>query len=98
MQHGATRHTDRTVSTTRDVSFRKRGATFDQPVDIRRVNSFVAQASNRVKTLVVREDHENVWLTHALVPARRCCLDFFGQLSIRRDGVFAARTYELMHH
>lgn len=98
MQHGATRHTDCTVSTARNVRLRKRGASFNQAVDIRRVNPFVAKASNRVKTLVVREDYENVWLTHALVPARRCGFDFFGQLSIRRDGVFAARTYELMHH
>ena len=74
------------------------GPACDEPIDIWRVNSFVAKAANRVETLVVRENQKNIWFTHALVPACCCRPDLFRQFTIRRDSVFTTRSDELMHH
>ena len=74
------------------------GSAFDEAVDIRRVNSFVTEAADRVETLIVCENHENVWFTHTLVPTCSCRLNFFGQFPIGRDGIFATRADELMNH
>ena len=56
-----------------DMCLCKRGTPFYQTIDIGRVNPIVPQASNGVETLVVREDYENIWLAHLLVPTR-CCV------------------------
>lgn len=77
MQHRATWHTYRAVGAAWDMRLGKRGAALDQPVNIRSMNPFVSQASNSVETLVVREDHEDIWFAHSLVSTRCCGLHGF---------------------
>ncbi len=64
MQHGATGHADSAVRTAWNVSLSEGCAAPDQAINIGRVNVLVAEAMNRVETLVVGKDDDDIRFAH----------------------------------